>query len=233
VAVTELDPDVLARALGYPYERPPGSFRYWPADHRVEPLTSLDARDAAARTVVLAIGSNAAPEQLRRKFSGVSSAADSIPVLSAVLRDHDVVHAALVASYGSVPATLLANPCTTCRVHVTLLDPVQLERMHESESLGRAYDLVEVDPSLVDVDLLGRPERVEAYVARSGPMLVDGAPVALAAIQATGREVPAWAQPAVLAHLATLLSLSVDDLVVRTTTDEAFRRDAARLLRRP
>src|SRR5690606_19462991 len=125
-----LDPE---RALGYPYERPRWSFRCWPHHDHVAPVGVLRRGELDGRAAVLAIGSNAAPDQLRRKFGSHHSGAQPIVVLRAGLRDHDVVFAAMVASYGSVPATLLEAPGTTCHVHVTFLDPAQLEHMHETE----------------------------------------------------------------------------------------------------
>jgi hypothetical protein len=194
-----LDPE---RALGYPYERPRWSFRCWPHHDHVAPVGVLRRGELDGRAAVLAIGSNAAPDQLRRKFGSHHSGAQPIVVLRAGLRDHDVVFAAMVASYGSVPATLLEAPGTTCHVHVTFLDPAQLEHMHETEALGTAYRLEHIDPELVEVDLVGRVGSVEAYVANAGPMQLHGSPVALAAIPADGRTLPALHQPDVLARLA-------------------------------
>jgi hypothetical protein len=228
-----LEPDVLERALGYPYARPRGSFRYWPAVDHVEPLVRLDRGELEERTVVLAIGSNASPEQLRRKYGVHPSGERPVAVLPARVSDHDVVYGALVAGYGSVPATLVERPGTTCHVHVTLLDDAQLERMHETEGIGRAYELVQIDPALVAVDLLGRVERVEAYVAIAGPMLVGAEPVALATIAAEGRSVLAWHQHQVLTHLAARSGTTLAELVARVTADDEARRDAAELLRGP
>ena len=84
-------------------------------------------------TPVLAVGSNAAPTQLARKFppdlfpDGVV-----IPVLRCVLPDFDVVYAPLISSYGSCTGGLVNTknlcrnpPCTdtTVLLHV-LLDPL-------------------------------------------------------------------------------------------------------------
>lgn len=53
-------------------------------------------------TPVLAIGSNAGPEQLARKFpAALFPHGVLIPALRAVLPDFDVVYAPLVSSYGS------------------------------------------------------------------------------------------------------------------------------------
>ena len=47
------------------------------------------------------IGSNAAPEQLQRKFPPDMFTTVVVPVVRCVLRDFDVVYAPLVAGYGS------------------------------------------------------------------------------------------------------------------------------------
>jgi hypothetical protein len=63
-------------------------------------------------TAVLAIGSNAAPSQLDRKYGG--GVADwprmdvAAPCVRVGLAEHDVVYAPLLSSYGSIPATLQA-----------------------------------------------------------------------------------------------------------------------------
>lgn len=70
-------------------------------------------------TPVLAVGSNAAPVQLARKFpkmmfpDGVV-----IPVLRCVLPDFDVVYAPLISSYGSCTGESTSNSsahCITCK----------------------------------------------------------------------------------------------------------------------
>ena len=65
-------------------------------------------------TPVLAIGSNAAPQQLARKFPAERFPGGVlIPVVRAVLQGFDVVYAPLLASYGSCAgAPPLINPKT-------------------------------------------------------------------------------------------------------------------------
>lgn len=68
-------------------------------------------------TPVLAVGSNAAPAQLARKFPAKLFPNVVIPVLRCVLPDFDVVYAPLISSYGSCTgdALLLLNVHTlTC-----------------------------------------------------------------------------------------------------------------------
>ena len=67
----------------------------------------------AKLTPVLAVGSNAAPAQLARKFPAeLFPDGVVIPVLRCVLPDFDVVYAPLISSYGS--CTGKAEPATVC-----------------------------------------------------------------------------------------------------------------------
>lgn len=64
-------------------------------------------------TPVLAVGSNAAPAQLARKFpADLFPDGVVIPVLRCVLPDFDVVYAPLISSYGSCTGT--AEHATVC-----------------------------------------------------------------------------------------------------------------------
>lgn len=64
-------------------------------------------------TPVLAVGSNAAPAQLARKFPAeLFPDGVVIPVLRCVLPDFDVVYAPLISSYGSYTGT--AEHATVC-----------------------------------------------------------------------------------------------------------------------
>ena len=57
-------------------------------------------------SAVVALGSNAGPSQLARKFPRDRFPRAAVPVLRAMLRGHDVCYAPLISSYGSVTATL-------------------------------------------------------------------------------------------------------------------------------
>ena len=104
---------------------------------------------------MLAIGSNAGPSQLARKFPKEDFPDAAVPVLRALLRGHDVCYAPLISSYGSVTATLHEvdneveksekgiDPLPTfVEVWVTFLSPDLLKRMHETEA---CYDLQRLD----------------------------------------------------------------------------------------
>ena len=84
------------------------------------------------------------------------------------------MHSAHVSPYGAVPATIVPDPGAAADVHVLLADDLGALDATEPN-----YDRVVLDGVDLEVDRLGRLERVEAYVSKWGPLLVDGAPVAL------------------------------------------------------
>jgi hypothetical protein len=145
----------------YPFDRGAGTFFLGAPD----PLPD--------GTPLLAYGANASPEALGRKLPGARVAA-----LAGLLRGWAVVHSAHVSPYGSVPATLVAQPGGEVAVHVLLVeggpDDLDATEPNYRRTLLRGLDL--------EVDRLGRVAEAEAYVSKHGPLLVDGAPVALGAL---------------------------------------------------
>lgn len=185
----------LRRAYGYPYPAPEGDFLF--TRGQAEPFD--DGVDLSSRQPVIAVGSNRAPEQLRRKFG--DGAGSEIPVTWGWMHDYDVVYCAHLAGYGSVPATLHASPGTEVRVAVTWLTEPQLERMHETENVGESYVYGTFDDGVIDLGA-GRPSaRAGCYITRRGALALDGAPVALAEIEARNRRFASLAQAAKLALL--------------------------------
>jgi len=188
------DPDDwLARALGYPYPAHGGDFLF--RDGHPGPLAADHPLDGL--TPVVAVGSNRAPAQLARKFAGMDVA---VPVTRLRAHDVDVVHAAHLAGYGAVPATLAASPGTTVELWITWLDDRALEHMDATEAVGVNYDRVTVALRWTEAGPRS-PERALLYSARRGLLRLDGALVALAAIPATGRRFPALSQEQVLRRL--------------------------------
>ncbi|GIL90277.1 hypothetical protein Vretimale_16334 [Volvox reticuliferus] len=82
---------------------------------------------------VLAIGSNAGPEQLRRKYPLQDFPDCVIPVVQVALEDFDVVYAPYIATYGSCTATLEHSPGTVTYIFITYLTGPLMERMHATE----------------------------------------------------------------------------------------------------
>ena len=187
----ELIYSVVDEAEGYPYDLREEAFVF--RDGGAQPF---QPDLTAGRTPVLAIGSNGAPRRLARKFGEDAV----VPVLPARLKDHAVVYAAAVTSYGSVPATLVAAAGATALVSVTFLDDRQLEVMNASEQVGRNYDLVRLDGA-VDVDEAMLAPDVLAYRSRFGPLRVDDQPVRLAEVPTVGTRFGAAYQSGMLALL--------------------------------
>lgn len=236
---------VLERALGYPYPRLESSYLY--DSGRVLPLRaertgaglllrvgekrlSPESLDWEQRIPVLAYGSNASPEQLRRKFPQ-----GTIPVLRGRVKDYDVVFAALIASYGSVPATLFPSPGTVVEVWLTLLTPEQKAVMDRSERLGVAYTLGSVSAwSSWPQESLGEWSRPLAYWAQKGALAPKGSPIALAEVPAEGRRFVSLTQREALDVVRRLIApdLPLETFILRLVRERAFRRSVQERLPR-
>ena len=236
----------LQWALSYPFPRPATPFVFldgatWPltstrgafADWRLsgagretkfadalgERLKPFEAGDYHA---VAAVGSNAAPAQLRRKFRDHLDDV-VIPVLRIAVPGHVVAYANRIAVYGSIPATLLAHEGAATTVWATLLSERDYQIMNATEDRGDIYDGIAIAPVGIPASVR-RP--FEAYACLTGalPLLVD-------AFDNSGCDWPSggqWeAQTAAVAALG--LSLSVDRFVLENTADPDLRaaRDAA------
>jgi hypothetical protein len=201
----------LERAVGYPWARPAGSFLLTSAG--VELLGDLSAgererllaqylSDAGGRLAVLAIGSNAAPETLERKFAHFPEDDDrAVLALTGRLHDFDVGVAAQPALYGSMPATLFPSVGTAVSATVLWVTPAQCTQLAWSElsyRLGRLRTRFDVDQGDTRLD------EVLVFVSRFGAFCVDGRPVALAAIPASGRTAAELTQEQLLDAAAAL-----------------------------
>lgn len=207
------EPSSLQRALGYPWSRPERS--YVLSDGKVELLEDLtaDEREAAQnrfltgqagkeRVRLLAFGSNGAPGALTQKFAHFTDVEDrTVLVLAGHLNDFDVGAAPQPTVYGSMPATLFPSPGTAVRAGVLVITAAQFTQLAWSEisyRLGRLdarFDADETDLSL---------DGVLGFVSRFGAFCVDGQPVALAAVPATGRTATALSQEQLLDAAAEL-----------------------------
>lgn len=191
---------ILKRALEYPHAVPERSYLYLDGEAKELPPDALDLTD---RTPLLAYGANAAPAMLAWKLAPLPGV--EMPVLRAELEGFDVVYSAHVSPYGAVPATLHESPGTI--VPVFVIHPTAEQRALLTASEPN-YDLVEVNG-------------IAAYRSKHGCLELDGSPVALAAIRATGRTLPELDEPAILenvrAQLAPALKLEefVRDCVAR------------------
>ncbi len=203
-----LDHAGLQRALAYPWERPARS--YVLHGDRAEVIDELPARRRddvlarflrrEARTPLLAIGSNAAPETLRRKLGHFPLPADrDVLVVAGHLHDFDIGASAHQAIYGSIPATLFPSPGTGVRAAILWVTAAQFTQLTWSElsyAIGRIDARFAADEP--DFDARG----VVAFVSRFGALCPAGGPVALAAVPARERRAPALTQRELLELVA-------------------------------
>jgi hypothetical protein len=201
----------IARALGYPWQRPAGS--YLLSGGAVEPLAAMEpagreraidrfAAPERGRLPVLSIGSNTAPEVAERKFAHFEDEEDrAVLALSGHLHDFDVGVAAQPTMYGSLPATLFPSPGTAVRAALLWVTPAQFTQLAWSEisyRLGRLRTRFEVDGDGPGCD------EVLVFVSRFGAFCPAGEPVALAAIPAKARTAPELSQEQLLGAAARL-----------------------------
>jgi hypothetical protein len=248
--MARIDTDTLHLqwALSYPFPRPQSPFVFlngasWPligteggfgdwliktpegnrSFAEVLPPSELAALNSGDYHAVAAVGSNAAPAQLRRKFRDHLDNV-CIPVLQIDVPDHVVAYANRIAAYGSIPATLVPHAGGSVRVWATLLSARDYAVMNATEDRGSIYDGIPISP----VDL---PEAItqpfEAYACLTGHL-----PLLVSAFPSTGCDWPVGGQwEAQAAAIQTLgLDLSVDRFVLENTSDPKLRNQRDRAL---
>lgn len=194
------------------------------------PLESFGEADTAGRIAVLAIGSNASPRQLKRKFLGEpwmpeEGPESEIAVSKVRVVGIDVVYAAHQARYGSIPVTVVDSPGTTVSVFVTWLTRRQFERMNETERLGSTYLLRTIDGVEDDLRRLGS---VYCYVAKEGAALLGDGLLGLAGIAVENGEVARGDQRRAWDLLAADMSYSSGpELLASTLKDDLKRQEVA------
>jgi|SRR5690348_2104677 len=205
----EFEPGMMERALGYPWERPAGSYEW--RDGMVRPFAELDegeevieryASGGGPRLPLLAIGSNAAPAVLERKFGHFPPGEErAVLALSGHLHEFDVGAAAQPTVYGSMPATLFESTGTAVAATVLWVTPAQFTQLTWSEltyHLGRLDTRFEIADAEIGFD------DVLVFVSRFGTLQVEGEPAALAAVSARDRSARAFTQRELLDHAAAL-----------------------------
>ena len=93
--------------------------------------TTWDLSREEPLTPVLAVGSNAAPDQLARKFpEELFPEGVVIPVLRCVLPDFDVVYAPLISSYGSCTGAACFGPLQSLILCAWFRTSVEVVMLH-------------------------------------------------------------------------------------------------------
>jgi hypothetical protein len=89
---------------------------------------------------------------------------------------------------------VVASPGTVASVHLVFPDDEQFEAIAATE--GHNYRLEQLVDFTAELEIGGEgPVEIDAFVSVHGPVLLDGSPVALAAIPARGRVFPALTTP--------------------------------------
>jgi hypothetical protein len=202
--------ELVRRALAYPYDPPRGSFVQLGAETLPVPPQEIDVE---GRRALLAYGSNASPEALTRKLAHLEPR--PIPVLRVSLGGWDVVYSAHVTRYGSVPAAVVPSPGTVANVHLVFPDDEQLAAIAATE--GQNYRLEQLADFTAEYEIGGEgPVEIDAFIGVHGPLLVDGSPIALAAIPARGRAFPDLTTPEMIDRVRAAVApdLSLEEFVL-------------------
>ncbi len=217
--------DRIAHAKSYPFPAPDHCFLYEGGDWR--PLAD-DNFDCHGRAPVLAAGSNQSPEQIHRKFGDLADAG-AIPAQRARLHDFDVVYAAHLTRYGSVPATFQHSPGTAVTVFLLWLNEAQLARMHETE---RNYTYDHLTGIHIALDAGGSLGEAYAYSAKCGCLNHEGDCVSLFEIAAEGRKFTALRQTDMLGVVRDRLApgTELDIFVGQHIADRAVQQTRSRAM---
>lgn len=217
--------EILERALTYPYEIPDRSFLQIGG----RTLELPDERVLEGRHPVLALGSNAAPEVLIRKFER-GDPEDPVPVVRAALSGFDIVYSAHISAYGSIPAALQVSAETTVFTYVTYFSDSQLDLMSGTEP---NYDLVLLEEVSCELETGGSLSRVASYLSKHGCLTIGDSEVALSDVPARGRRFPTMSEPETLEHVKAELSpaQTMEDFIVENVEDPELAKARTRLLR--
>ncbi len=219
--------DVVGRAMGYPYEAP-----WRPFAQLGRETLELDEIEIERdeRVPMLAYGSNAAPEVLARKLA---LSDQPVLVLPAWLDGFDVVYSAHISPYGAIPATLQRSPGTEVRVHLVYMTEAQVGLVSATEPNYESATIAGASCRPDDDDPVFDPA---AYLSRHGCLLVEGAEVALAAVEARGRSLAQLTEAEAIEHvrLTTAPDTDTESFVLANVTDPALSQTrTAQLPRRP
>ena len=226
----EFSEEAFDLATGYPWPRPDGSFVLSEGEGQLLDDLDPDRRagllerftgPGSGRTPMLAIGSNASPEGLWRKFAHFPDPDDrTLLAVAGRLNEFDVGASAELALYGSMPATIFPSPGTAVNATAVWLTDTQLTQLAWAEVpywIGRLDARLDYEPAIAGLGATGL-DRALVFVNRFGAFAPDGHELALAAVPAEGRTVPALTQVELL-ELAAELSfgpaVSAEDLVRR------------------
>ncbi len=228
--MTDSREDRLARAKGYPYDLPKASYVLY--EGKVLHDRGYAVNDMNKRTPVLAFGSNAAPEQLKRKFAKTLKK-ELIPVFKVILPGFDVVYSARLTSYGAIPAALAPSKGTVLEAFVTYLTKRQLRVMHKTEVSATTYQFGELRGLNAMIDRVGVAERLYVYRSQTGALARGGGMVAYEEVTVQNRTLLAVPHAEMLAMVHGDLDGAggLDDFIMNVTGDAETRDSHSATLR--
>lgn len=232
IGTRELQDEHYERAIGYPWERPPGSCLV--TDEGVEDLGDIDASrrmelvgeyldESADRVPLLAYGANGSPERLALKLAHLPDGHREALILAGDLEGFDVGAAAQPPLFSSMPATLIPSRGTAVRVAVLFLTQIQFTALWWTEL---SYKLGALTGITLTTEITEEPiQRVILFISRFGAFCVDGAPVAMAALVARDRHSTALTQTEIL-NAAARISIG-EGSAARDLIKRSFENPAA------
>lgn len=226
------DADIITRARDYPYAQSPTSY-VWDGVRTVPLAETALPDDMDARTPVLAVGGNAAPSVFAQAFQG-----QVVPVLRATLQDFDLVYMARFEPHGAMPAMLAPSPGTAVTVFVAYLSPDQRDWLTDielglSDEHGPFFTFGELEGIDLDIDGVGKRDRVFTYRSAVPAMGHDGAVCAYSELPAANRRFSDFTHPRVLEAVRERQApdVSFDDFLLALVRDDALRARCTMALR--
>lgn len=189
------------RALSYPWARPEHSYLLTAGE--VEPLDVMPSLGPETRYPLLAFGANGAPSSLTAKLADLPLEEQQLAVITGRLHDFDVGAAALPTVYGAMPGTIFESPGTVVSAALLWVTAAQLQTLIWTEV---SYFFGRLEGVRFQPDVLGADDVdvIYAFVSRLGAHCVDGKPIAMAAVPATGRSAVEYTQEQLLDRVAGL-----------------------------
>lgn len=217
----ELFPNLSSfnRAISYPYFAPNYSFSFYKGK-----FVKGICDDLSNRIPILSVGSNRSPYQLKRKFS----LNQNICVTPAILIDSDIVYAASLSAYGSMPATQWPSKGTKVELNVLWLNEEQLEIMHLSEALGVAYSFVKLKLDTVKIKDFKYEKPIYGYISISGVFpFYDNKPKRLSEINAENVTLKSSSEKKAL--LSLMHNLGVEENKLSEWIDKVIKNKSYRI----
>ena len=200
------DYSYFERAINYPYPTPDYAYSFFKGKF----IQGIHL-DLEKRIPILSVGSNRAPIQLHRKFTFKQD----ICVTPAILYDSDIVYAASISSYGSMPATQWPSIGTTVDLNVLWLTKEQLDLMHLTEAVGVAYDFVKMKLGTVKIKDFKYNRDIYGYVSIPGAFPFElKKPKRLKEISGLNTKLKAIDEETALTFLMNLLEPKQHDLSI-------------------